>query len=159
MKKIFLRINTICYVAIAGFLAVAVVTSLSSGYPWAITCYNCLLCRQTCPLGIDPYGFVTAASANDPNLYIEATNIRLKLEEAVDIDNNMVLSVGKTKLTTRQAVTQGIPADTEVTVFKMKVKDAARLCPLCGNCEKPCPIDLPIMEIIEDLRDDGAFNG
>jgi len=158
MKKLFLHINVFCYLVIAGFLAVSVVTSLGSGYPWSIACYNCVLCRQTCPLGIDPYGFVTAAISNDPNLYIEATNVRLRLGEAVDLDPAIVLSIGGSKVTAHQALAQGVSRNTEVTVFKMKVKHAAQYCPLCGNCEKPCPINLPIMDIIEDLRDDGTFN-
>jgi len=158
MKKTFIRINVFCYVVIVGFLALAVVTSLSSGYPWSITCYNCVLCRQKCPLGIDPYGFVTAAISNDPGLYIEAKKLRLTLEEALDVDPEMILTIGARSVKARDAVIDGLNPDTEVIVHKMKARDAAHYCPLCGNCEKDCPIDLPIMEIIEDLRDDGKFN-
>ncbi|MBW2149681.1 MAG: hypothetical protein JRI22_22030 [Deltaproteobacteria bacterium] len=158
MNKIFLRINVFCYLVIAGFLGLSVITSLSSAYPWAITCYNCVLCRKTCPLGIDPYGFVTAAISNDPNLYVTATNIRVRLGEAVDLDPYMVLNIKGLNVTATQALDQGLGRDTEVTVSEMKVKDAAKYCPLCGNCEKPCPINLPVMKIIEDLKDDGKFN-
>lgn len=158
MKKVFLRINTVCYVAITGFLALAVWTSLSSGYPWAITCYNCVLCRQACPLGIDPYGFVTAAISNDPELYITADRIRLRLKEALDLDPDIVLKIEGLEITAAQALARGLDHKTEVTVSKMKARDAAGYCPLCGNCRKPCPIDLPILEIIEDLKDDGQFN-
>ena len=158
MKKVFLRVNIFCYLVIAAFLGLSVVTSLKSGYPWAITCYNCVLCRQACPLGIDPYGFVTAAISNDADLYVEASRLRLRLGEAFDLDPNMVLNIKGSETTAGQALINGLDRDSEVLVARMKVKHAAKYCPLCGNCEKPCPIDLPLLEIIEDLQDDGEFN-
>ena len=158
MKKAFIRINVFCYVVIVVFLAVSVVASFRSGYPWSITCYNCVLCRQKCPLGIDPYGFVTAAISNDPGLYIEAKNLRLRLGEALEVDPNIIETAGKSAVTAKGVLDRGLDPNAEVTVSMIKAGDAARYCPLCGNCEKDCPIDLPIMEIIEDLRDDGKFN-
>ncbi|MBW1735265.1 MAG: 4Fe-4S dicluster domain-containing protein [Deltaproteobacteria bacterium] len=159
MKKAYLRINIFCYLIIAAFLVVMVTTSLRSGYPWALTCYNCVLCRQACPLGIDPYGFVTAALTSDPDLYVAATNVRLKLKEAFDLDPGMVLRTKNgTTITAARALDEGMGEDREVTVEKMKVKHAARYCVLCGNCEKVCPLNLKVMDIIMELRDDGKFN-
>ena len=159
MKKIFVRINAACYVIVVCFLAIPVFTSFQSGYPWALTCYNCLLCRQACPFGIDPHGFISAAMTNDPNLYISATNIRLRVGEGFDIDPQMVLKVGGIEITAAKALEHGVARTEEAVTSKMKARDAARFCPLCGNCTKKCPIKLPLLKIIEDLRDDGKFNG
>jgi Fe-S oxidoreductase len=152
------KLNIVFYLVIAGFLASAVVASMRSGYPWSLACYNCILCRHTCPLGINPFGFVRAAVSNDPGLYIEASSIRLSLGEAVQLDPEMVLTAEGLRCTAKDALGKKKDPELEVMAFNMKAKDAARLCPLCGNCEKPCPIGLPIMKIIEDLRDDGEFN-
>jgi L-lactate utilization protein LutB len=159
MKKLSLQINAPIYVLIIGFLAMPVITSLSSGYPWTIACYNCLLCRQSCPFGIDPHGFISAAMTNDPALYIGAANIRIRVGEALDLDPQMVLRVDGREITAADAVSQGVERNREVRTSRMKARDAARYCPLCGNCEKKCPINLPSLKIIEDLRDDGQFNG
>ena len=51
----------------------------------------------------------------------------------------------------------GLSAETEIRVHKMKAKDAAKYDLLCGNCQKTCPINLPIEDIIRDLREDGSF--
>ncbi len=152
------KINLFCYLVIALFLAGSVVASLTSGYPWSIACYNCILCKHTCPIGIDPYGFVKAAISNAPALYIEASSIRLRLGEAVDLDPHLYLKIEGSEVTAQAALERKIAPDSEVMVSRMKAKDAAKFCPLCGNCEKPCPITLPIMKIVEDLRDDGEFN-
>ena len=37
------------------------------------------------------------------------------------------------------------------------VRDAARLCVRCGLCEQKCPLRLPIMSAIDDLKNDGRF--
>jgi Fe-S oxidoreductase len=159
MKALFFRINVFCYVIIACFLAVALITSLSSGYPWSIICYNCEACRQTCPLGIDPKGFVMAALSNDPGQYINVSNVRVRLSEAVKVDPHMVVTVGSNKLTiAKRAQAEGVESGSEVTTCKMQAKDAARYCFVCGNCDKSCPVKLQIVSIIEDLRDDGTFN-
>jgi len=152
------KINLFCYLVIAVFLAGSVAASLTSGYPWSIACYNCILCKHTCPIGIDPYGFVKAAISNEPDLYIEASSIRLRLGEAAELDPRLSLKVDESEMTVQTALAKGISPDSEVTVLRMRAKDAAKFCPLCGNCEKPCPVALPIMKIIEDLKDDGKFN-
>ena len=140
------------------FLVVPVVTCLQSGYPWTLTCYNCLLCRQACPLGIDPHGFIMAAMTNDPALYINASNVRLRVGEAFDLDPQMALQIDGREVTAAEALEQNVARTKEVVTSKMKAKDAAKYCPLCGNCAKKCPINLPVLKIIEDLRDGGKFN-
>jgi L-lactate utilization protein LutB len=159
MKKVFVRINTVFYVLIICFLGVPVITCLQSGYPWTLTCYNCVLCRQACPLGIDPHGFIMAAMTNDPELYIGASNIRLRVGEAFDLDPQMELKIGGGEITAAKALEHGVARSKEVVTSKMRAKDAAKYCPLCGNCAKKCPIKLPVLKIIEDLKDDGKFNG
>jgi Fe-S oxidoreductase len=158
-NKNFLRLNVFCYLVIAAFLASAVVTSLGSGHPWAITCYNCSSCSRSCPLAINPSGFTLSAIGNNPELYLAAANIRLRLNEAAERDPEMMVTIkGKGNMKAGQALSRGISLDTEVTTFRMKAKDAAQYCLLCGVCEKDCPIKLPIMDIIEDLRNNGKFN-
>lgn len=152
------KINILCYLVIAAFMAGGAVASLSSGYPWSIACYNCILCKQTCPIGIDSYGFLRAAMSDNPDLMIEANSIRLRLGEAFEVDPGMIVRHQGWRSTAREALGRRIDPESEVTVSSMKAKDAAKYCPLCGNCEKPCPVKLPIMQIIEDLRDDGEFN-
>ena len=88
-----------------------------------------------------------------------ARNIRLRLGEAVELDPEMVVTIkGKENMKAGQALARGINRDAEVTTFRMKAKDAAQYCLLCGACEKDCPIKLPLMDIIEDLRNDGKFH-
>lgn len=159
MKRSFLYLNVACYLAIGVFLAMTVATALESGYPWAVTCYNCMRCRRVCPLGFDPNGFVSAAIADDPHIYISATNVRLQLTEAFALDTSMLLRhVDGRVRTADQWDRLGLRRDTELTVERMQARHAARFCPLCGSCDKSCPIGLPVTKIIEDLRDDGTFN-
>ncbi|SDT84267.1 hypothetical protein [Desulfobacula phenolica] len=158
MKKKFIHINVFCYLCIAAFLAITITTSIKSGYPWATTCYNCVLGRQICPLGIDPYGFISAAITNDPEIYVDATNIRMRLGNAIDIDPEMILRLpDKSLITAKQLALIKKDMDYEVTTCRIKVKDAATFCPLCGNCDRVCPINLPVLKIIKDLKDDGKF--
>jgi len=160
MKKNLLKVNTCCYLIIAAYLLITVSNAVRSGFPWAMTCYSCLLCRQSCPLGIDPHGFISAANTDDPNLYVTASNIRIHLNQAIEIDPDMQVRFrNQPVVKAKTALAQGIEPEAEVTVLKMHAKDAASFCPLCGNCNKACPITLPLMKIIEDLKDDGEFNG
>lgn len=158
MKKTYLYVNVCCYLCIAGYLAVCAATALRSGYPWAMTCYNCVSCRQICPLGIDPYGFISAAITNDPDIYVPATNIRMTLGQALDLDPGMTLRLSdKTLVTARELARTEPDRSREVTTFRIKVKDAAAFCPLCGNCDRVCPIKLPVLSIIEELKYDAKF--
>lgn len=157
--KITLRLNIVCYLILGGFLTLFLVLSFSSGYPWSAICYNCASCSRTCVLGINPNGFVMAAMSDNPDLPITVLNIRLRLEEAARRDPEMILVLpGGTRTTAGEAIAAGTARDLEVTTIKMKARDVAQYCLLCGNCEKDCSVNLPIMTIIEDLRDDGKFN-
>jgi L-lactate utilization protein LutB len=159
MKRSFLYLNVACYLSIAAFLAISLATALQSGYPWAVTCYNCMRCRRVCPLGFDPNGFISAAIVADARIYIPATNVRLQLAEAHALDTSMLLRhVDGRVRTADQWDRLGLGPDTELTVERMQARHAARFCPLCGSCDKSCPIGLPVTKIIEDLRDDGTFN-
>jgi len=97
--------------------------------------------------------------ADDPLLYICADNIRLRLNEAAETDPNMIVKLPcGTRLMAGEAVSKGVDPCSEVITEMIRAKDAAQFCLVCGACEKKCPISLPILEIIEDLRDDGRFN-
>ncbi|MDR2818989.1 MAG: 4Fe-4S dicluster domain-containing protein [Desulfovibrio sp.] len=151
MKRVFFLVNIGCYLVILAYVGIVAASAVASGYPWTITCYNCGLCRQSCPIGLDPYGFIAAATANDRTTMMQAVNVKLLPHEAALLDRNMPLvnSAGQrvdiNNLTPEQA-------RDEVFVSRMQARYAASFCILCGNCERICPIKLPIMTIIKDYR-------
>ncbi|AFM23514.1 4Fe-4S dicluster domain-containing protein [Desulfomonile tiedjei] len=157
MKRVFFYFNVGSSCAAILFLGLFPMNALLSGYPWTITCYNCNICRLACPAGIDPYGFVIAALVNDPDHYMSATRLRLRLAQAEALDPEMLVSVNKTKMKAREARITGIPEETEVTIIAMKAKHAAKYCFLCANCSKQCPISLPIKDIAQELSEKGGF--
>jgi L-lactate utilization protein LutB len=151
--------NIICYLFLAGFLLLFPVLSIVSGYPWALNCYNCSSCSRSCVLGINPTGFISAATTNNPQLVMAVSNVRMKLGEAARLDPEMVIATSDgAQMTAEGAIAVGMLSDMEIMSVKMKAQDAARYCLLCGNCEKDCPVNLTLMNIIKDLKDDGKFN-
>ena len=152
MKRFFTWLNIGCYMLILLYIGVMVGTSLSYGHPWAVTCYNCGLCRQSCPIGLDPYGFIAAAIADDPSTLIQAVNVKLLPEEARLLDAAMPLITDKGERVDLNNIRPENLLD-EVFVERMQTRYAAAYCTLCGNCERLCPIKLPIMDIIRDFRD------
>jgi L-lactate utilization protein LutB len=157
MKRLLYWLNVGSYCAAIAFMGIFVLNGLLTGYPWAITCYNCNICRLACPVGIDPHGFITAALANDPNYYIATSHLRLALAQAKALDPEMPVSFDNVQLKAGEAVARGIDGGKEVMVIEMKAKHVARFCFLCGNCTKQCPISLPIKDIAEDLAKNGGF--
>lgn len=155
MKKFFSRLNIGCYAAIVFYIGFVVANALYSGYPWVITCYNCGLCRQSCPVGLDPYGFIAAAIANDPSTLVQAVNVKLLPHEAKMLDKAMPMVTGAGKRFKAGDFSEKEFKDSlkdEVFVSRMQARYAAAYCILCGNCERLCPIKLPIMAIIKDYR-------
>jgi len=158
-KRIAKWLNTITAVFLASILTGLVVNATMARHPWAITCYSCKACASRCPLGIDPSGYVTAALTANPDYMMDAANLRLSLEEANRVDPDMVIECEGTLTSPRKALEQQtISPRSEVRVYKMKAKHAARYDLLCGNCQKMCPINLSIEDIIRDLRTDGTFD-
>jgi len=151
-------INAITAAFLATVLIVMIVNATLARHPWAITCYNCKACNLRCPLGLDPSGYVTAALTANPDHMMYATNIRISLDEANTVDPEMLINYKGNLMTARKALFGlGLSAETEIRVHKMKAKDAAKYDLLCGNCQATCPINLPIEDIIRDLREDGGF--
>ncbi len=154
MKQFFRYLNVGCYLAILFYVGFVVTSAMGSGYPWVVTCYNCGLCRQSCPVGLDPYGFIAAAMANDPTTLVQAVNVKLLPHEAALLDKAMPMITvdGKRFKAGDLPGLMRERADDEVFVARMQARYAAAYCILCGNCERLCPIKLPIMGIIKDYR-------
>jgi NAD-dependent dihydropyrimidine dehydrogenase PreA subunit len=91
----------------------------------------------------------------------------LTIESLAEMDPLMKIRMrlqdgdGGTKVITLRAKDAvGVYTDKDLLgIEEMAVKDAAELCPLCGHCEPPCPVDLPIRIYIRDLKIDGSFGG
>lgn len=157
-SRIARSINTVTAVFLATILMVMIANAALTRHPWAITCYNCKACNLTCPLGLDPSGYVTAALTANPDYMMYATKLRISLEEALQVDPGMIINHRGKQLSAQRALSElGLSPKTEVRVYKMRAKDAAQYDLLCGNCQKTCPINLPIEEIIRDLRKNGRF--
>jgi len=156
MEKKWRELNVWTYLVAAAIMSSMIITSFSSGHPWAITCYQCKACSLRCPLGYDVSMYVTAALTNNPDLYMNAKNLQLPLKVAYETDPNMLVEIDGKLLTAKEAYNK-YNSSTVVWVRRLKVKDAAKFDPLDGNCETLCPINLKITNIIRDLKDDGKF--
>ena len=174
--------NVGAFLTLGGFLGGLSILSATSGHPSAMYCYECRRCATNCPYGWDPSGFLIAARANQPNVrMISRVNVKnynkligarepsryLTIDSLAEMDPHMKIRIqleqpdGSTEITTvraRDAV--GVYSDNDLSsIEEMRAKDAAFLCPLCGHCEPPCPVDLPVRQYIRDLKIDGTFGG
>jgi len=156
IRKMLSWLNTGCYLVILLYLGFIAASALASGYPWAITCYNCGLCRQSCPIGLDPHGFITAAMTNDKTILMQAVNVKLLPHEARMLDSSMPLVTKEGKRVDLENIDPA-QAEDEVFVVRMQARYAAAFCILCGNCDRICPIKLPVTTIIRDLRNGKLF--
>ena len=172
--------NVGAFLTLGGFLGGLSIASALSGHPSSMFCYECRRCATNCPFGWDPSGFFIAARANDPNVrmisridvkqYNRAIGSRepdryLTLERLAEMDPLMKVKVHLKEgdgygdpITVRAVDAVGTYTDDDLfEVEEMRAKDAAFLCPLCGHCEPPCPVDLPVRTYIRDLKEDGEF--
>ncbi len=60
-------LNVGAFIALGGHLASLAVTSISSGHPDSLTCYECRACASPCPWRLDPSGYLVAARVNNPD--------------------------------------------------------------------------------------------
>ncbi len=175
--------NVGAFLTLGGFLGGLSISSALSGWPSAMYCYDCRRCATNCPYGWDPSGFLIAARANQPNVrMISRVNIKeynrvigedqpsryLTLERLNEMDPLMKVRVRRKKangdwetpVTVRVKDAVGVYTDNDLwTIEQMRARDAAFLCPLCGHCEPPCPVDLPVRVYIRDLKINGEFGG
>ena len=175
--------NVGAFLTLGGFLGGLSISSALSGWPSAMYCYDCRRCATNCPYGWDPSGFLIAARANQPNVrMISRVNIKeynrvigedqpsryLTLERLNEMDPLMKFRVRRKKangewetpVTVRVKDAVGVYTDNDLwTIEQMRARDAAFLCPLCGHCEPPCPVDLPVRVYIRDLKINGEFGG
>jgi len=174
--------NVGAFLTLGGFLGGLSITSALSGHPSAMYCYECRRCATNCPYGWDPAGFLIAARANQPKVkmisrvnvenYNKTIGIRegeryLTIESLAEMDPLMKIRVRLQKSATEERVITlrakdavGVYTDKDLLgIEEMTARDAAELCPLCGHCEPPCPVDLPVRIYIRDLKIDGSFGG
>jgi Fe-S oxidoreductase len=172
--------NVGAFLTLGGFLGGLSIASAISGHPSAMFCYECRRCATNCPFGWDPSGFLIAARANDPDVrmisridvksYNRAIGDReperyITLKRLAEMDPLMKVKVHLKEgdefgdaITVRAVDAVGTYTDDDLfEIEEMRAKDAAFLCPLCGHCEPPCPVDLPVRTYIRDLKDDGEF--
>jgi ferredoxin len=156
MEPKYRRFNVALYLLATLILGSIVINAFYSGHLWALTCYQCKACSLKCPVGYDVSVYVAAASTDNPNLYMSASNLQLTLEEAYAADPNMIIELGNKTMTSREAYDE-YSNDTTVWARKLRVKDAAKFDPLDGSCDTMCPVRLPITNAIRDLKEDGRF--
>jgi ferredoxin len=157
MKRSLVRFNAAIMGALVLFLLAIIANALASRQPWVLFCYNCKACNSSCVLGIDPQGFVDAALAGDPRIYIYTTNVRLALSKAAAIDPNMVIMVANRKVAAHVALNElHIAPNTEVITYQVQARNAAQFCIRCGACERSCVLGLPLLREINQLRDQEA---
>lgn len=157
MKRALRILNVAAMIILMLFLGTIVVNGLTSRQPWSLVCYKCKACDNSCVLGIDPQGFVDAALAGDPHIYMYATNVRLNLATAVATDPSMLVSIGDHHVTARAALTElHMMPQAEVVTYRVQAQHAAQFCLRCGACEKQCVLGLPLLRMIEKLREPSA---
>ncbi len=154
MKQSLARFNAAVIGALVLFVLTIVANSLASRQPWVLSCYKCKTCNSSCILGIDPQGFVDAALANDPRVYIYTTNVRLRLARAVEIDPDMIVIAGGKRVAAHAALEDmRILPETEVVTYRVQARNAAQFCIKCGACERSCVLGLPLLRLINQMRD------
>ena len=173
-------LNVGAFLTLGGFLAGLPLLSMSSGHPEAIWCYECRACASTCPWRFDPSGFEVAARTNNPdrrmlfqapldpdnpnnynNVVAKGSEKEITLKTLIKRDPLIKVKVevnGEESIMTVEETQRYYPDDIKlVSTYEMRAKDAAFYCPLCAKCEPPCPVGLPITEIIRDLKNNSVF--
>jgi len=154
MKRRLVFVNAAAIGIVLGVLAAIGVNALRAREPWTLSCYACKNCTATCPLGIDPQGFVTAALAGRGDVYVYATNIRVSAANALALDPKMIVSAGDRRMTAEEATQRlRLRGDAELMTYRMQARHAAGFCLRCGACEKSCVLKLPLLRAIERLRE------
>lgn len=105
-------LNVGAFIALGGHLGSLAVTSISSGHPDSLTCYECRACASPCPWKLDPSGYLVAARVNNPDRRMLAQyNIkrynrlvgnreedrRMTLERLLKRDKHMKVVIGTVK--------------------------------------------------------------
>jgi len=153
MKRGLQLLNVAAMVVLMLFLGAIVANGFASRQPWSLVCYKCKACNNSCVLGIDPQGFVDAELAGNSQVYIYTTNVRLPLAQAAALDPAMLITVEDRHVTARAALDElHIAPQQEITTYRVQARHAAQFCLRCGACEKECVLGLPLLRIIEKLR-------
>ncbi|HYG70568.1 MAG TPA: hypothetical protein VD838_23040 [Anaeromyxobacteraceae bacterium] len=155
MRRALVIVNAVAVCATLGYLGWLLTDAIRARQPWVVTCYDCKACTARCVLGLDPQGFVAAALAGSGDVYVYATNVRLSARRALELDPDMLVTVGDYHPTAREAAAE-LGLDAELVTFKLKARDAARFCFRCGACEKGCVLRLPLLRVITQLRGDAG---
>ena len=152
-KSLFQFFNLSAYVIIIIFIVIIIVKAVAFGHPWSLSCYVCKKCTSSCVLGIDPSQLLLAANLNDPNLYITANNIRIRANDALAVDSNMIIKFKVHELNLNEALKGNLlTKDDVILTDKLRARDAAKFCIKCNACSKICPFNLPITEVVKELE-------
>lgn len=158
--------NVAAFIALGGFVGGLGVTTQVSGHPDAIICYECRACVKDCPGNFDPAGFVLAARINNPDRemlaeidieeYKMLTDDEITLEQLYDLDPLIQVYVKEKEQPqlVKNVIGKGYTLE---KTYKMKAKDVAKFCLLCGLCSKNCPVNIEITDYTMDLMINDRF--
>lgn len=180
-------LNVGAFLTLGGFVGSLGITSMASGHPMAVVCYECRACYPECPLKLDPAGFMLAARTKNPERRMLAgTEIsrtdadgkprlsggdvtyqeivgddeaELTKEYLAEMDPYMKVMAQRPGEDPQRMYVKDVESDmTLLSIYQMRAKDAAELCTLCGMCAKNCPIDIQITKVPLHLKvSDGKF--
>lgn len=181
MSEGYRALNVGAFLTLGGFVGSLGITSMASGHPMAAVCYECRACYPECPLKLDPASFMLSARTRNPDRYMLAgTEIsrtdadgkerlsngdvtftelvgddepELTVEYLQKIDPYMQVMAQRPGGEPERMYVGDVASDMKLlSIYKMRAKDAAQLCTLCGMCAKNCPIDINITEVPLHLK-------
>lgn len=171
-------LNVGAFLTLGGFLGSLPIMASASGRTESLFCYECRACASPCPWRFDPAGYYIAARTNNPNRRMLAQipvkkyneknmpggrekERKITLQKLYDMDKSMKVKVlngdKEENITVEEAVERNFTDNELIEIYEMRAKDAAFFDPLCAKCLPLCPVNLPITDVIMDLKAEGKF--